>query len=686
MSAEVEALKLEPMQVVNVGANAEPEQQHVLQNGNGQTNSESFPADLPLDEILPMRSQKLQLPDNIREQKPAPKDVIVLAFGSFGIRYGFAADSSPKTVFPGVALPRQKDSVVDKSRKAFLVPSHTERTNGEIEEARKVFDDTRESISFELALSERRRGGGRPIPWKAVVEATSPETTQMERRTLPEGDDTILIGHDVQLLLRDEKRANQYDIILPIWDGKLLFECGAPASLIRYSLDLLLDYVTQQMARDRKLGKRKDRKKRKEGGHVMQDENPEEDHLFAKDGRAKIFVTLVMPETAQRRDVSEIVDAVYRSKSMQAAAIFIHQSAVSCALGAGLATCTVVDIGHSATTVACVDDGVVCGESRIHLEYGSLHVQQTFDLLLRDYSNLNEMISTEQDGSQKPRPRGQIEEDLTYIVARATEQLGGFNVDENDTLSVAKIGTPSGYSLRLKIGVGIRTMPCYGLIYPKLLKAANEYMVPKKNIPRRGLFERNSEDDNFVSDIFNDLRRSGIATAAQPIGTFANDRGQPAATSVDPNEASLVDAIIWSVAKAVEIKRPHQQSRTADHYKKYLNAIVLAGGGALIDGIALALESRIKKGFLDAGVAISDVTVIDGGKGKGDEELAAAAAVLKDVDSDGGIIDDTDTASLPWKGGAVLVEADAVNEYWIYRDDWEVRNVRALRERAPFYW
>ncbi|CAN8074623.1 unnamed protein product [Agarophyton chilense] len=637
--------------------------------------------------IPQLRDQHLRLRPDTRLQKPKPEDVIVLSFGSSAIRYGFASDSTPRIVFPAVAFLRSDESVADPTREPFRVPLHNSRSDEDLKAARAIFDEVQEAVAKELALSERRRGGGRPIPWKAAIEVV-PEAGKQTR--LKRDRTEVLVGHEVEMLLRDQERAKNYDIIMPMWDGKLLFDCGAPASLIRKSLDVLISHMVAQLASDRRNPRRKGSKLRMKaaanGDSKTSKSDVEHDFLFVNDGYAKSFVALVVPETAQRRDVAELVDAVFSSKAMQTAAIFIHQSAVSCAFGAGLATCAVVDIGHSATTVACVEDGVICGESRIHLEYGSWHIQNAFEVLLRDYSNLHTVLenTNTRDGSQ--RSQADVAEDFSTVICKTTEQLGGFNVDENDNMNVAVVKTPSGISLRVKLGVGIRTLPCYGLIYPKLLKAANEMMTPKKHIKMRTIYDRNSEDDNFVSDIFNDLRRSGIATAALPIGLFANETGQPAAFTINPNESSIVDAIIWSVARAVEIKRPDQQSRTADTYRRYLNAVVLAGGGASIDGIALALEGRIKKGFQDAGVTIHDVSVIDGGKGKTDEELAAAAAILKDIDSEGGLIDDTDTATLPWKGGAVMVEADAIGEYWVHKDDWEARNVRALRERAPFYW
>lgn len=562
--------------------------------------------------------------------------------------------------------------------------------------AKKVFEETRETIAMDLALYDRRRGGGRPAPWRVDVEPLATDgrkpsergsTTSKANSVAHDAAENVLVGREVELLARDELRRKDYDIVFPVWDGKILFDCGAPASLVRKSLEALLDYIVCQLKQEQgKKAMQQDKGEALLGNEEAKAaEGVKSSNLFADDGKAKMYVAVVVPETAQRRDVAEIVDAIFRTRSLQTAAVFVHQSAVSCALGAGLATCTVIDIGHSATTVACIDDGMIMGETRVHLSYGSHHIHSAFGVLLHETPELRDILATEQGTDGNPLSPSQIKEDEDIVVPKIAEQTGGFNVDENDTLTICMIKLPSGRQIRVKLGVGIRSLPCYGLVYPKLLTAADTLRNMRKNIPERGLFERNAEDDNFVSDIFNDLRRSGIASAALPIGVFANDPGQPAEKTLNKDEASVVDAVIWSVGKAVEIKKP-EQSKAVENYRRFVNAIVLAGGGASIDGIALALEARIKKGFLEIGLNVADVTVIDGGKGKGDEELAAAAALLKDVASNGGLGDDTDTASLPWRGGAVMVEAEAVNDYWIYRDDWEMRNVRALRERAPFYW
>lgn len=646
---------------------------------------------LNVNEHQKLRPQQLPLPGKLRSYKPPPQHVIVIAFGSYGIRYGFASDPTPRKLFPAVAFPRHPQVLNSSELKPVRVPHQFLRTEEDINDALETFDAVCDEIVNHLALGERRRGGGKPIPWKVEVEPlemdkwAAEDWLQNESIWSFDRGETI-VGLDVLKLARDEERAAKYDIIFPIWDGKITFDCGASASLMRKAWEVILDYIVQELQHNRKDQKPKTRNEMagsKDEAELLREHNS---FLQENPDSATTFVSLIFPETSQRRDVSELVAAAFRAKSLKCGAVFVHQSAVSCALGAGLATCVVVDIGHSATAIACVEDGMVCGETRVHLQYGSYHVQKAFELLLkRNCPNFNQLVVADYE-DKTPSKLAFLLDEEAWMVTKICEQTVGFNVDENDALHITQVKAPSGRTLRMKLGIGLRAVPAYGIIYPQLLKSAVDSQPVANDIVSRGVFERNSEDDNFVSDIFNDLRRSFIATSALPIALFANDKGQPAEYNVTAEAASLVDAIIWSVAKAIEVKRPDQQTRTPDHYRRYLNAILLAGGGASIEGIAPALEGRIKKGFQDAGLNISEVTVIDGGKGKGDEELAAAAAVLKDVESDGGLLDDTDTASLPWKGGAVMVEADAVNDFWVYRDDWDARNVRALREKAPFYW
>lgn len=635
----------------------------------------------------------------VKEAKPSPSDVIVLALGSHSMRFGFAVDSTPHRVLSTVAFPRAPKPGRAVSA-PIRVPPPSCLDESEMKAAQADFEAAVHEIAEELELGERRPGGGRPIPWVKEVETVRSRGVNHETGVgdVVDSPENVLVGRDADLLLLDKERAQHYDVVSPIWDGKLLFGCGATNSMIRSSLDALIRHVVQVLSADRasKLVKDNAEGERKGGEGSPSAATATKSlgmQLFKREKLAKVHVALVIPEASDRRDVAEFVQAIFRSEELQAAAVFVHQSAVSCALGAGIATCTVVDIGYSGTTIACVEDGIICGESRVHLAFGARHILNTFDMLLCRDSSFQQVMSGTEFAAQSGSGNGTNEfnsvtmaDDRNTLVTRVAEQTCGFNVDENDTLSVVLVKVPSGRSFRVKTGVGVRALPCYGVLRPRLFKAAMNASGKSVDIPARKPYYRQSDDDNFLDDLKVDMRRSGMASAALPTGIFANEPGQPAAAVIDPSTASIVDAIIWSVTRAVSMKNQNNQPTSPDQFRRFLNAIVLAGGGASIDGIALALEARIVQGLQASGVNVTEVVIIDGGKGKGDEELLAAAAVLKDSGADDGLVDDTDTASLPWKGGAVMVEADAVTEYWVYRDDWEARHVRALCERVPFFW
>ncbi len=534
-----------------------------------------------------------------------PADVLVLSYGSDALRYGRAVDSTPKKVMTLVAFRRRAGASHQPVRPVWM--------NASGDEAQ--FERTKKEIVDVLDMDSRRVGGGRPVPWDVEVEELEVDMNGV--RETVKGD--VLVGKDAHAVLCSEE-AGDYDVVAPIWDGKLVFGSGAADTLVRAALDALLGHVAGQI--------------------LVQAPNgvPNGDD---KEKKKTTYIALVIPDTSDRRDVAEIVDAIFRVPKLAAEAVFIHQSSVSCALGAGLATCTVVDIGHSATTVACVEDGSILVDSRVRLDYGAWQMHKVFRRLLR-------------------RPHLS-----PSVTARALDMVCSLHIKENDRLFLATV-----QGMRIKVGLALRTIPAHGLFYPKLLTS-----IASVELPKRAPHQRHNANDNYLDGLHADLKRNATATAAVPIGTFANKRG---AMSLD-NDAPLVEAIVWAAERA---------SATLPA-SKYLSAVVLSGGGASIDRIGMKLETEIKEEARKKGLPLNNVTVIDGGKGKGDEELAAANAILKGaaaatMNNDGD--DDTDTASLPWKGCAVMVEADAVKDYWVTKEEWMLRNVRILRERVPFYW
>ena len=136
----------------------------------------------------------------------------------------------------------------------------------------------------------------------------------------------------------------------------MVFGSGAADTLVRAAIDALLEYIASQLI--------KPNVPNGVANGTSTGTSEEKDKEKVKE-KPSIYIALVIPDTSDRRDVAEIVDAIFRVAKLSAAGVFIHQSSVSCALGAGLATCTVVDIGHSYTTIACVEDGSILADSRV---------------------------------------------------------------------------------------------------------------------------------------------------------------------------------------------------------------------------------------------------------------------------------------------------------------------------------
>ncbi|RPD64111.1 actin-like ATPase domain-containing protein [Lentinus tigrinus ALCF2SS1-7] len=93
--------------------------------------------------------------------------------------------------------------------------------------------------------------------------------------------------------------------------------------------------------------------------------------------------------------------------------------------------------------------------------------------------------------------------------------------------------------------------------------------------------------------------------------------------------------------------------------RKYLQAVLVIGGTALVPGMAHALESRLQAIATPLVPNMEKVQIIPPPK-------------------------DVDPRVLAWKGAAVLGKMDGVADVWVTAADWEVFGMRALKERC-FY-
>ncbi|KAF8141563.1 hypothetical protein EV363DRAFT_1308450 [Boletus edulis] len=96
-----------------------------------------------------------------------------------------------------------------------------------------------------------------------------------------------------------------------------------------------------------------------------------------------------------------------------------------------------------------------------------------------------------------------------------------------------------------------------------------------------------------------------------------------------------------------------------DKIRKYLQAVLVIGGGAQIPGMAHALESRLQAIATPLVPNMDKVQIIPPPK-------------------------DVDPKVLAWKGAAVLGKMDSVGDLWLTLADWDVLGMRGLKERC-FY-
>ncbi|THG98270.1 hypothetical protein EW026_g3894 [Hermanssonia centrifuga] len=93
--------------------------------------------------------------------------------------------------------------------------------------------------------------------------------------------------------------------------------------------------------------------------------------------------------------------------------------------------------------------------------------------------------------------------------------------------------------------------------------------------------------------------------------------------------------------------------------RKYLQAVLITGGSALVPGMAHALESRLQAIATPLVPNMEKVQIIPPPK-------------------------DVDPWALAWKGAAVLGKMDGVSDLWITAADWDIFGMRGLKERC-FY-
>jgi len=158
-----------------------------------------------------------------------------------------------------------------------------------------------------------------------------------------------------------------------------------------------------------------------------------------------------------------------------------------------------------------------------------------------------------------------------------------------------------------------------------------------------------------------DVEEETKVPPAQLEQTSLPSQAQPAPSTSSYPDGYVID-VCFEASKLpldVAIFNSARAAGGDEKIRKYLQAVLVIGGSALIPGMAHALESRLQAIATPLVPNMEKVQIIPPPK-------------------------EVDPRVLTWKGAAVLGKMDSISELWVTPSDWNMFGVRALKERC-FY-
>eukprot|EP01113_Clastostelium_recurvatum_P043137 TRINITY_DN7087_c0_g1_i2.p1 TRINITY_DN7087_c0_g1~~TRINITY_DN7087_c0_g1_i2.p1 ORF type:complete len:695 (-),score=213.09 TRINITY_DN7087_c0_g1_i2:31-1821(-) len=358
------------------------------------------------------------------------------------------------------------------------------------------------------------------------------------------------------------------------------------------------------------------------------------------------FAVLVIPDMFDKRDVKDLLNILLRDMRFRAA--FVHMESVCATFGAGITSAVVVDIGHTKTTVSCVEDGVSLPMSRVHMAYGGEDIANYMAWLLHRKDAKDDLNDEVIHKFDFPSHHGL--DTFSSLPAQRTlrqvkENLCSMELTDTQTKSMEVViqerrGDPQHvYKIR---GNDIGHVTAMTLFHPNLAYA------PEKPFISRSVGWVDAED------VFEDVApgEGGVGKVAAKVLDSEINR--------DPEAQNrrafmpLDDAIAKSISGVERV----------DARRRLCALILLCGGGSTIPGLADVLEEKLLYTLpMDA---------------DGMDKIEVLYPPLRK---------DVDPRFLMWRGGAIAGCLESGREMWVLRQEWlEGSRIQILRDRLPFHW
>jgi len=112
---------------------------------------------------------------------------------------------------------------------------------------------------------------------------------------------------------------------------------------------------------------------------------------------------LVIPDMFQQGDVKILADILLNY--FHFSSLFIHKDSVCASVGIGRQTACVVNIGHSKTSVSCVDEGDIIPGTSFHMNFGGDNITELlYELLSKQNEIVNDSQKDEKTVAQTDNP------------------------------------------------------------------------------------------------------------------------------------------------------------------------------------------------------------------------------------------------------------------------------------------
>ncbi|XP_008482090.1 actin-related protein 8 [Diaphorina citri] len=376
------------------------------------------------------------------------------------------------------------------------------------------------------------------------------------------------------------------------------------------------------------------------------------------EGRKKYKAVLVIPDIYNRLYLKEYMYLLLNRMGFNAC--FLIQDHVAATFGAGLGYACVIDVGHTKTSVSCVEDGVSLSNTRVRLGYGGGDITQAYHWLLHKCAfpykcdpNLSTLDAILLQKLKHDFCHVNLDVcgcfEKSFAVRQPKKPVTSFVIQVADECLIAPLGIFHPELLGLT-GTKIVVTQSRAVSDPED-PHDGDYL---RETSRRGTKEAGDQGEGIVGEggVSLSLGGPGVSGAEEDIvvdslvevcssADFVLESGQPLGLDL-------------AVLQSVERCSGDEQKR------KMYSTILIVGGGLKFDGISHWLQSKLAL-HISYNNKPDQIDIITNPK-------------------------ESDPQITTWRGAAILSSLETAQELWITAEEWKKYSVTILRERAPFMW